>query len=112
MFRARLYPGEVRPNYQYFLSCDSIRNSWSDSDDELLAVLLKKHGRPGVSGPLKEDVEPGWEAIIGGLQEHTGTKHSVDDLKCIIDTTARRIYCTIRDNRIAQNPDLWLFNKV
>lgn len=112
MFSRRLYPGETNPNHSYFLSCDSIRQSWSDSDDVLLAKLLRKHSRPGVTGPLKEHVEPGWEAIINGLIEETQTKYSVDELKCIIDSSARRIFHAISANRIGINPDLWLISQV
>lgn len=112
MFGRRLYPGETTPNHSYFLSCDSIRQSWSEDDDIALAKLLRKHSRPGVTGPLKENVNPGWEAIIGGMIEQSHGKYSVDELKCIIDSSTRQIFHSISLNRRATHPDLWLISLV
>lgn len=108
----RLFSGDSKPNYAYFLSCDAIRDSWNETADLTLANFLKLHSRPGVTGPLKEDIEPGWRHIIAGMQMDTGNTYTVDELKCAIDSVTRQIYHNICNNRKGQHPDLWLAAKV
>lgn len=111
MIKARLFPGESRPYYEHFKSCDSFRASWTENEGLNLFKFLIVYAKD-LSSASEEIVKQAWDAILKEMHEETNKRYDKTNLQCVIDATLRTVYHTIKGFRELQHPDFWLLKKV